>query len=255
MSVAAAGRLGPAAGPAAVALEFAPGVGAAFTGRSGGVSSPPYDTLNMSGAVGDEPAAVAQNRQRVAEACAVTESRLTWMRQVHGSRVGYAGDGPSGQEVDAIFSDVPGLVLGVLAADCACVLLADPHARIVGAAHSGREGTAAGVVAALVAAMAGAGGDPARMRALIGPAICGGCYEVSAQVRDRVAAAVPETACRTRRGTPGLDLRAGITAQLASAGVMQVANDPRCTAETPDLYSFRRDGRTGRFAGLIWLAA
>src|ERR1035438_5002740 len=66
MSVAAAGRLGPAAGPAAVAFEFAPGVGAAFTGRSGGVSSPPYDTLNMSGAVGDEPAAVAQNRQRVA---------------------------------------------------------------------------------------------------------------------------------------------------------------------------------------------
>ena len=255
MTVAAAGRGGPAAGPAVVAVEFAPGVRAAFTGRSGGVSSPPYDTLNMSGAVGDEPAAVARNRQRVAQACAVAESGLTWMRQVHGSRVGYAGHGSSGQEVDAIFSDVPGLALGVLAADCASVLLADPQARLVGAAHSGREGTAAGVVTALVTAMAAAGADPARMHALIGPAICGGCYEVSAQVRDRVAMAVPETACRTRRGTPGLDIRAGITAQLAGAGIVQVVNDPRCTAETPDLYSYRRDGRTGRFAGLIWLAA
>jgi copper oxidase (laccase) domain-containing protein len=111
------------------------------------------------------------------------------------------------------------------------------------------------VVTALVAAMTGEGADPARMRALIGPAICGGCYEVSAQVQERVAAAVPETACRTRRGRPGLDIRAGITAQLASAGITQVADDRRCTAETPDLYSFRRDGRTGRFAGLIWLAA
>jgi hypothetical protein len=239
----------------AAAFDFAPGVRAAFTGRSGGVSRAPYDTLNLSGAVGDEPAAVAGNRQRAAEACGVAESGLTWMRQVHGVGVGYAGPGSSGQEVDAIFSDVPGLALGVLAADCASVLLADPQARLVGAAHSGREGTAAGVVTALVTAMAAAGADPARMHALIGPAICGGCYEVSAELRDRVAAAVPETACDTRRGRPGLDLRAGITAQLARAGIALVAHDRRCTAESPDLYSFRRDGRTGRFAGLIWLAA
>jgi len=239
----------------AAAFDFAPGVRAAFTGRSGGVSRAPYDTLNLSGAVGDEPAAVAGNRQRAAEACGVAESGLTWMRQVHGVGVGYAGPGSSGQEVDAIFSDVPGLALGVLAADCASVLLADPQARLVGAAHSGREGTAAGVVTALVTAMAGAGADPARMHALIGPAICGDCYEVSAELRDRVAAAVPETACDTRRGRPGLDLRAGITAQLARAGIALVAHDRRCTAESPDLYSFRRDGRTGRFAGLIWLAA
>ena len=255
MSVAAAGQ-GPAAAAApAVAFEFAPGARAAFTGRSGGVSLPPYDTLNLSGAVGDEPAAVARNRLLVAAACDVAESGLIWMRQVHGSRVGYADHCSSGQEVDAIFTDVPGLALGVLAADCACVLLADPRARMVGAAHSGREGTAAGVVTALVAAMAGAGADPGRMRALIGPAICGGCYEVSAQVRDRVAAEVPEAACRTRRGTPGLDIRAGITAQLTRAGIRQVHDDPRCTAETPELYSFRRDGPTGRFAGLIWLTS
>jgi len=245
-----------AAATAGAAFDFAPGVRAVFTGRSGGVSLPPYDTLNMSGAVGDDPASVARNRLSVAQACEVAESGLTWMRQVHGSHViSYADHGSSGREGDAIFTDVPGLALGVLAADCAGVLLADPRARIVGAAHSGREGTAAGVVTALVAAMAGAGAVPARMRALIGPAICGHCYEVSAQVRYRVAAAVPEAACRTRRGSPGLDIRAGITAQLARAGIRQVDDDPRCTAETPDLYSFRRDGLTGRFAGLIWLAA
>jgi YfiH family protein len=230
-------------------------VRAAFTGRSGGASLPPYDTLNLSGAVGDEPAAVAANRLRVARACDVAGSALIWMRQVHGARVGYADHGSSGQEVDAIYTDRPGLALGVLAADCACVLLADPQARIVGAAHSGREGTAAAVATALLAAMVGAGADRDRVRALIGPAICGACYEVSPEVRDRVADAVPEAACRTRRGSPGLDIRAGITAQLARAGIKQVDHDLRCTAETAGLYSFRRDGRTGRFAGLIWLTA
>jgi purine-nucleoside/S-methyl-5'-thioadenosine phosphorylase / adenosine deaminase len=243
-----------AAGPDA-AFEFAPSVRVVFTSRTGGVSLPPYDTLNMSGAVGDEPAAVARNRLTVAQACGLADTRLVWMRQVHGARAGYADRGSSGQEVDAIFTDQPGLALGVLAADCACVLLADPAARIIGAAHSGREGTAAGVVTSLVAAMTAAGAGPDRMRALIGPAICGGCYEVSAQVRDRVAAAVPEAACRTRDGTPGLDIRAGITAQLIRAGIRQVDKDLRCTAETAELYSYRRDGRTGRFAGLIWLAA
>jgi copper oxidase (laccase) domain-containing protein len=102
--------------------------------------------------------------------------------------------------------------------------------------------------------MTEAGADPARTRAVIGPAICGGCYEVPEQMRDAVAAAVPGSGCLTRAGTPGLDLRAGIAGQLAAAGVRQVRIDDRCTAEEPDLYSYRRDGRTGRFAGLIWLA-
>jgi hypothetical protein len=103
--------------------------------------------------------------------------------------------------------------------------------------------------------MTAAGADPAAITALIGPGICGQCYEVPAQLRDEVAAAVPATHCTTRNGTPGLDLRAGIAAQLAAAGVRQVQADGRCTAEDPDLYSYRRDGVTGRFAGLIWLAS
>jgi len=134
------------------------------------------------------------------------------------------------------------------------VLLADPAAGLVGAAHAGRQGMAAGVVPELVDAMVQAGADPRRMRALIGPMICGGCYEVPAQMRDDVAALVPGSACSTRMGTPGIDIRAGVRAQLTGAGITGVADDDRCTAESDDLYSYRRDGSTGRFAGVIWLA-
>jgi polyphenol oxidase len=145
------------------------------------------------------------------------------------------------------------VALGALAADCAPVLVADPVARLVGAAHAGRPGMAAGVVPALVTAMAQAGGRPERMHAIVGPSICGGCYEVPGPMRDEVAAAVPESACVTRKGTPGIDLRAGLHAQLAALGIGQVSDDGRCTAETDELFSYRRDGATGRFAGLIWL--
>nr|WP_194737308.1 peptidoglycan editing factor PgeF [Actinomadura sp. RB99] len=232
------------------------GVGAAFTGRSGGVSTAPYDSLNLGGAVGDDPAAVTANRRRAAAALGVDPARTVWMRQVHGADVAFvtapadAGDhGP----VDAIVTTVPGLVLAVLVADCAPVLLADPAAGVAGAAHSGRPGTAAGVVPALVKAMCERGADPARIRAAIGPAACGGCYEVPAEMRDEVAAVVPAAHATTAKGTPGLDIRAGIAAQLAASGVDDVRVDPRCTIETPGLFSYRRDGRTGRFAGFVWL--
>jgi polyphenol oxidase len=265
-------------------FELAPGVLAAFTSRHGGVSAPPFDTMNLGGGVGDDPAAVAANRQLAATACGQAADAVAWMRQVHGADVAYApagpapaGSAPAGSApagpaevgpapagsapaedplpaVDAIFTDAPARILGVLVADCVPVLIADPRARVVGAAHAGREGMAAGVVPALVRAMTGAGADPARMHAVIGPAICGRCYEVPAQLRARISAAVPEAGCVTGRGSPGIDIRAGVGAQLAAAGVRAVSRDPRCTAETPALYSYRRDGRTGRFAGLVWLA-
>lgn len=235
-------------------VELAPGVLAMFTSRAGGVSAAPFDTLNMSGSVGDQACAVAANRSRVAQACGLRPEQLSWMRQVHGAAVSYA---PAGElpEVDAMFTDTPGRGLVVLVADCAPVLLADQQARVVGAAHAGREGMAAGVVTELLAAMAGAGADPARVHAVIGPHICGACYEVPAELQARVAGQVPESACLTRAGTPGIDIGAGIEAQLARAGVRTVAADPRCTVETPELYSYRRDGRTGRSAGLVWLTS
>jgi len=178
------------------------------------------------------------------------------MRQVHGADVCYLG-AEAGQPpgpVDAIFTDVPGRALCVLVADCLPVLIADPVARIVGAAHAGREGMVAGVVPALVSAMAAAGASPDRMRALTGPAICGDCYEVPPELQERVCAAVPQARCQTLDGTTGLDIPAGVRAQLAGAGVAWVRSVARCTKESADLFSYRRDGVTGRFAGIVWLS-
>ena len=224
----------------------------AFTDRRGGVSAPPYHSRNLGGGVGDDPAAVAANRKRTAEEFGLAAT--VFMRQVHGADVAYVTE-PFGDEppaLDGIFTDVPGLGLAVLVADCAPVLLADPEAGVVGAAHSGRVGTVLGVVPALVAAMTAHGARD--LVALVGPMACGRCYEVPAAMREEVAAAVPGSASTTRWGTPALDLRAGITGQLRRAGVTDIRHDARCTIEDPALFSHRRERPTGRFAGYVWLA-
>lgn len=239
-------------------VQVCDGVRALFTARPGGGSAGQFATLNLSQSVGDDPAVVESNRRVVLRTIGAGPAELAWMRQVHGADVAWAEPGrsvPEGPEADAIFTASAEVALAVTVADCAPVLLADPRARLVGAAHAGRPGLAAGVVPALLAAMVAAGADPARVRAVVGPSICGRCYEVPASMRDEVAAVVPASACVTRKGTPGLDLRAGLHAQLTAAGVSAIADDLRCTAESAELYSYRRDGATGRFAGLIWLTA
>ncbi len=246
----------PVSGPAVVKMgSLGTGIGVAFSSRAGGVSGQPYDSLNLGLGVGDDPAAVAANRTALAAACGLRATDLAWMRQVHGRHVSYVGAGSSGpaEPADAIFTDVPGLALCVLVADCVPVLVADPVARLVGAAHVGREGLAAGVVLALLESMMAAGASPARMRALTGPAICGGCYEVPDEMQARVAAAVPASACRTTAGTAGLDIAAGVRAQLAAAGLSWIGADGQCTKESPELFSYRRSGTTGRLAALTWL--
>lgn len=247
----------PAAGQITLARQaLGDEVFAAFSGRAGGVSCAPYESLNLGLGVGDDPAAVTANRQALAASCGLAVGDLAWMRQVHGADVCYLGAGtaqPPGP-VDAIFTDVPGRALCVLVADCVPVLIADPAARLIGAAHAGREGMVAGVVPALVSAMIAAGSSPPDMRALTGPAICGGCYEVPPDLAERACAAVPQARCLTLDGTTGLDIPAGVRAQLAAAGVGWVRSVHRCTKESTDLFSYRRDGVTGRFAGMIWLS-
>jgi YfiH family protein len=248
----------PSAAPGMRSADLCDGVRTLFTARPGGTSTGRFATLNLSHSVGDDPAAVEANREVVRAALGDGPRALAWMRQVHGAAVVYASPlAPPGQtqEADAIFTRSAELALAVNVADCAPVLLADPQAKLVGAAHAGRPGMAAGVVPALVAAMTDAGAEPAHMHALVGPSICGRCYEVPGWMRDEVAAAVPGSACVTRKGTPGIDLRAGLHTQLARAGISAIADDLRCTAESGELYSYRRDGDTGRFAGLIWLTA
>ncbi|MEO3885724.1 peptidoglycan editing factor PgeF [Nonomuraea sp. B5E05] len=235
-------------------MLLAPGVHVAVTDRHGGVSAPPYGSRNLGGMVGDDPAAVRANRAALAAELQVRA--VVYMRQVHSADVAFVSE-PFGDEppaLDGVFTTEPGLALASLGADCPAVLVADLAARMVGAAHSGRPGTEAGIATALVEAMAGKGADPARMVALIGPGACGRCYEVPAELRERVAGKVPQTWSTTSWQTPALDLRAGIEAQLRAAGVADVRHDARCTIESEELYSHRREAPGGRFAGLIWLA-
>jgi YfiH family protein len=138
-------------------------------------------------------------------------------------------------------------------ADCVPVLLAARRSDVVAVAHAGRRGVAAGVVGATIAAMRDLGARPDRVVAVIGPAVCGACYEVPAAMQRDVARVAPAAAVPTRTGTTGLDLRAGLAETLQKAGVTQVVHDPRCTVEDPHLFSPRRDGVTGRQAGLVWL--
>ena len=226
------------------------------TDRRGGRSASPYDTFNLGAHVGDAPADVAANRERLARELGVPGERLVWMTQVHGAHVTVV-DGPQEAPVpdtDALVTTARGLVLCVLVADCVPVLLTDASAGVVAAVHAGREGVRTKVVPAALAAMARLGSRPQDVSALLGPAVCGACYEVPREMQADVARVVSGAAVRTRQGTPGLDLRAGIAEQLGRAGVRQVAHDPRCTVEDRFLFSHRRDGVTGRQAGLVWLS-
>jgi polyphenol oxidase len=225
------------------------------TDRRGGRSRSPYDSFNLGDHVGDDPADVAANRSRVARELGVPEDRLVWMQQVHGPGVTVV-DGPRDGAVpatDALVTATRGLVLAVLVADCVPVLLADHDRGVVAAVHAGREGLRQGVLPAALSAMASLGARARHVTALLGPAVCGACYEVPAAMQAEVARVAPAAAVTTRAGTPGLDLRAGLAGLLAVAGVREVVHDPRCTVEDPTLFSHRRDGVTGRQSGLVWL--
>ncbi len=225
------------------------------TTRAGGRSKPPYDSFNLGRGVGDAPEAVAANRHRLAAELGLEPSRIVWMEQVHGRNAEIV-DGPRANPVeatDAIVTAEPNLALVALCADCVPVLLADPEGGVVAAAHAGRVGARVGVVRAALTAMEKAGARLDRVEVLLGPSVCGECYEVPAAMQADVEAHLPGSACKTRQGTPGLDLRAGLWRQLADAGVAKIGIDPRCTVEDKTLFSHRREGTTGRLAAVTWL--
>ncbi|MET8174810.1 peptidoglycan editing factor PgeF [Streptomyces clavifer] len=229
----------------------------AFTDRWGGVSAAPYGELNLGGAVGDDPAAVRANRERAAAGLGLDPARVVWMNQVHGREVAVV-DGPWGDDVDipavdAVVTARRGLPLAVLTADCTPVLLADPTAGVVAAAHAGRPGLVAGVVPAAVKAMIALGAQPSRIVAHTGPAVCGRCYEVPEEMRAEVSRSVPASWSETSWGTPAVDVTAGVHAQLDGLGVVDRHSSSFCTLESGDHYSYRRDRTTGRLAGYVWL--
>lgn len=218
-----------------------------FTDRHGGVSAPPFDSLDLSLSANDRAEEVAANLSRVAAAFGV--DRLAVMRQQHGADAVVVESPDSLPECDALVATRPGLALCVRVADCVPVLLADADRGVVGAAHAGRSGVQVGVVPTVVRRMRDLGAQ--HLTAWIGPHVCGGCYEVPAAMREEVAAVVPAAFGVTTWGTPSLDLGAAVQAQLADHGV-DVHDLSRCTRESPELYSHRRDGSAaGRFGGVV----
>lgn len=178
--------------------------------------------------------------------------------QVHSARVLEVDPSTDARELarteaDALVSAAPGVGLAVRAADCLPVLFADPERGLIGAAHAGRVGLGAGVLAATVSALAGLGAS--RLVAWIGPHICGACYEVPETLRAEFSASMPHAAAQTSWGTPSLDLGAAAEAQLISLGVQVTRVDP-CTRTSPRLHSYRRDGAAaGRQAAVVWRSA
>ncbi|MEZ5192859.1 MAG: polyphenol oxidase family protein [Nocardioides sp.] len=175
------------------------------------------------------------------------------MHQVHGAAVVVVTAVPpvSLPQADGLVTDLPEEALVTRAADCVPVLLADPDAGVVGAAHAGRPGVAAGVVPATVAAMRELGAG--RVVAWVGPHVCGACYEVPEALRAQVAAVVPETWATTSWGTPALDLGAGVLAQLRETDC-EVVVVGGCSREDARWHSYRRDGSAaGRMAGVVWM--
>lgn len=215
-----------------------------FTNRIGGISHSPYASNNLAFHVGDDATAVEANRRKVSLLVGPTE----FMNQTHGNTI-VVVDGISEHEpnADGLVTAESGIALGVLVADCIPLLLWDEH--IIGAVHVGREGLLNGVALNAVKVMTSMGAD--RIQGILGPSICGKCYEVGGDIYDQVSTAFPAARSQTSRGTLSLDLPAALSRELLNVGV-KISRSPICTAENANFFSYRRDGLTGRQAGLIW---
>lgn len=222
-----------------------------FLGRRGGVSTGVVAGLNVGLGTGDEPVAVAENRHRAVEAVQ-PGARLATVYQVHSPDCVIVHEPwPDAERphADALVTDRPGLLLGVVTADCAPVLLADPVARVVGAAHAGWKGAVSGVTDATIAAMEALGAERARIVAAIGPCIAQPSYEVDAGFRERFVAENAASAryfAGGRRGHYQFDLEAYVAARLNAAGIQSVEPLGLDTyADQDRFYSFRRATHRG----------
>lgn len=232
-----------------------PRVRAAFTLRGGGVSGPPFDTLNLGARVGDAPAAVAENRRRLtAQLQLPAEPR--WLEQLHGTTVADL-DAPGSAaacSADAAVTRRAACVCVIQVADCLPVLFATRDGSAVAAAHAGWRGLAAGVLEATVAQL---GVAPHELLAWMGPAIGTQHFEVGEEVRSAFVtrhAAAGTAFSANARGHWQCDLAALARARLAAAGVTGVFGGECCTYSDPQrFFSYRRDGQCGRMAALIWL--
>lgn len=224
-------------------------VGAFATTRHGGVSEGPYAAMNIGINSGDDAGAVAANRARLT---AGLPSPPRWLRQVHGTRVIHLADWRPDIEADAAWSDRRGDVVVIQAADCLPIVLADRDGSLVAGVHGGWRSLAGGIIDATLASLPVGG---AELVAWIGPGICGRCYQVGDEVRDAFVAIDPELARAFEADGERwrADLKWIAAHQLRTAGV-EVFDSRRCTfEESKSFHSFRREGKTGRMATVVWL--
>ena len=217
-----------------------------FTDRTGGLSTGAFLSRNLATHVGDDQATVLSNR---AELETLLGLPIQYMNQVHGNVVA-----PVGEEIiaeptaDALVTQSVGIGLAVMVADCIPLLLAS--SQTVAAVHVGRKGLMNEVALAAIHEMRSH--DTSEITAVVGPSICGQCYEVSQDIYDDVTKTFPLAASKTRDGGFSLDLSRALIDQLKGLGV-RVIDEGRCTVEESNLYSYRRDGVTGRQVGVVWL--
>lgn len=217
-----------------------------FFGRRGGVSTGELASLNCGLGSGDDPALIAENRRRVADAV-LPGAALTGVYQVHGNRcvvVDETTDLAARPEADALATRTPGIILGILTADCVPVLFADRDASVIGAAHAGWKGALAGITDATLTAMERLGADRANIAAAIGPCIARASYEVDDGFVQRFIGDDPTNERFFAAGKPGhamFDIAAYVAARLAAAGVTRIAIGGQDTyAEAEDYFSYRR---------------
>ena len=228
-------------------------VRAVTTTRHGGVSRGAYTSMNPADHVGDEPAAVQANRQRLQQALDLPGQPL-WLQQVHGTGVVNAAGAGQSPRADASYSEQPGYVCAVMTADCLPLLLTDTNGRCVAAVHAGWRGLAAGVIEQAVNAMRQPGDS---LLAWLGPAIGPAAYRVGDEVRAAFVAHAPAAAATFQPAADGgwfADLYQLARQRLAGCGITAVYGGECCSfTDSERFYSYRRDGVTGRMATLIWL--
>jgi len=229
------------------------GVAHGFFTREGGVSDGIYGSLNCGAGSKDHRPHVIENRSRVAMALGAPSDGLLTCHQIHSAeaivvtRPWAIGENP---KADGMVTNVPGIVLGALAADCAPVLFVDPEARVIGAAHAGWKGALTGVLEATIKAMTTLGARPQRIRAALGPCIGSDAYEVGPEFEARFVEADPSFARFFRRPVPAarphFDLPGFVLTRLAAAGLDTVENCTRCTyRDEQSLFSYRRATHRG----------
>lgn len=228
-------------------------VHAAFTLRSGGVSAAPFDSLNLGAHVGDAPGAVEENRRRLRERLRLP-AEPAWLQQIHGVVVADLDRHGAPREADAAVTRREDRVCVIQVADCIPVLLAARDGSVVAAAHAGWRGLAAGVLEATVRSVGVRGEE---LFAWLGPGISSRHFEVGAEVRAAFVDGDPRAASAfapNSRGRWQCDLAALARGRLLKLGVREISGGDCCTyADAERFFSYRRAGRCGRMAALIWL--